>query len=170
MNKSDMKTKFLSLIEQNKRIIYKITYSYCRDEENRKDLIQEIIIQLWNSFSRYDEKRKWSTWMYRITLNVAISFHRKDMKRKNFESPFKDNIIEVIDENEESGKEQNITLLHDFIDQLNRMDKSLIILYLDNISYNNIAEILGITETNVATKISRIKTKLKHRFSTMGEG
>jgi len=167
MNESEMKNNFLSLIEQNKGIIYKIAHSYCRDAESRKDLIQEIIIQLWNSFSKYDEKRKWSTWMYRITLNVAISFYRKEKKRKNFTLPLTNNIIDVIAENEENGMKYNITLLYNFIDQLNELNKSLMILYLDNISYKEIAEILGITETNVATKISRIKAKLKHQFSTI---
>lgn len=170
MNKSETKKTFLSLLEQNKGIIYKIAYSYCRDEENRKDLIQEIIIQLWKSFSKYDDERKWSTWMYRISFNVAISFYRKDTRRKNHESSLTDNFLEFVDENKEKETENNITLLYDYINQLNPMDRSLMILYLDDISYKEIADILGITETNVATKINRIKTKLKKQFSNMKEG
>lgn len=90
-----VKERFLSLIEMHKGIIYKVANAYCRDVEDRKDLVQEIVIQLWRSFDKYDAQYKWSTWMYRIALNVAISFLRKEKRRKDAALSLTANIIEV---------------------------------------------------------------------------
>lgn len=158
---------FLSLIEKNKGIIYKVSNSYCRDVEDRKDLVQEIIIQLWKSFSKYDDRYKLSTWMYRIALNTSISFYRKEHRRKESSLPLTDNMLNVAEGNDQGELEGNIKILHRCIDQLDALNRAIMILYLDDHSYKEIAEIVGITETNVATKINRIKQKLKHHFSTV---
>ena len=84
---------FLAIIEANKGIVYKIANSYCRNEENRKDLIQEIILQLWLSFPKYDEQYKLTTWMYRIALNVSISFYRKENRRDEIRQPLPDDLL-----------------------------------------------------------------------------
>jgi RNA polymerase sigma factor (sigma-70 family) len=137
------------------------------DTEDRKDLVQEIIFQLWISYSKFDSRYKLSTWIYRISLNVSISFYRKEKRRRHSVSPLSEKIIDVIKDNEQERMEADIATLYQFIDQFNKLDRALMILYLDSHSYREIADILGITETNVATKLNRIKTKLKHQFSTI---
>jgi RNA polymerase sigma factor (sigma-70 family) len=155
---------FELIISKNKGIIYKVANSYCKDAEDRKDLVQEIIIQLWRSFKRFDHSSKLSTWMYRVALNVAISFYRKDSKRKMASSELTESLIAIIPENEPSETENQITQLQQFISELKDMDRALMILYLEDKSQKEMGEIMGITETNVSTKISRIKEKLKIKF------
>jgi len=159
--------QFLQLIEQNKGIIYKVSRAYGKNDEDKEDLFQEIIVQLWGAFGRYNDRYKLSTWMYRIALNVAISFYRKARRRVESESPITESMIEIADNREDPGLENNIHLLQQFINELNELDKALMILYLESKNYKEIAEILGITETNVATKISRIKARLKQKFLTI---
>lgn len=162
------KAAFLQLIQENMGILYKISASYCRNVSDREDLMQEMIYQLWRSAERFDPNYKFSTWMYRIALNVAISFYRKssasglrvELDVEVAESlrgdPFDDPLAERIE------------LLQRFIASLGELDKALMILYLEERSYKEIAEILGLTESNVATKLSRIKTRLKQQFITTG--
>ncbi len=165
MSKQIDKEEFLTLVLNNKKIIYKICYSYCRNPEDRKDLAQEIIIQLWKSSGKYNKQYKLSTWIYRVALNVAISFYRNENRRKVNTFHLDENIIEMVDGNDEFGElESNIKLLYHFINQLGKLNKALMLLYLDDHSYKEISEIIGITETNVATKISRIKQNLKQEF------
>lgn len=163
MDNSD--EKFLAIIEANKGLLYKVANSYCRDVDDRKDLIQEITIHLWKSFERYDDHFKLSTWLYRIALNVAISFYRKEKPRKNNVTSLSETMIEIADEGQTNETEDNINLLQQFISELKELDKALMLLYLDDKSYKEMADILGISETNVSTKISRIKEKLKIKFS-----
>ena len=156
---------FESIIEKNKGIIYKVANSYCKDSDDCKDLVQEIIIQLWRSFKRFDHSSKLSTWMYRVALNVAISFYRKDSKRKMFSSELTENLIAIIPENEPSVTEGQINQLQQFIAELKDMDRALMILYLEDRTQKEMGEIMGLTETNVSTKIARIKEKLRTKFS-----
>jgi RNA polymerase sigma factor (sigma-70 family) len=155
---------FESIIEKNKGIIYKVANSYCKDPDDRKDLVQEIIIQLWRSFNQFDHSSKFSTWMYRVALNVAISFYRKDSKRKMVATELTESIIAIIPENEPSEREGQINQLQHFIGELKDMDRALMILYLEDKSQKEMGEIMGITETNVSTKIARIKEKLRVKF------
>lgn len=159
------KDTFISVIKDNQNLIYKICYSYCSNAENRKDLQQEILIQLWNSFSKFDGRIKLSTWIYRIALNTAISFYRNDCKHRDKKVSIDASIIALSNFEYVPDQDENIAMLYQFIDNLNEMDKALILLYLDDNKYKDIAEILGISETNVATKISRIKKILKEQFS-----
>ena len=159
------KEKFISVIKDNQNLIYKICYSYCSNAENRKDLQQEILIQLWNSFSKFDGRVKLSTWIYRIALNTAISFYRNDSKHSDKKVSIDASIISLSDFEYVPEQDENITMLYQFIEKLNEMDKALILLYLDDNKQKDIAEVLGISETNVATKISRIKKFLKEQFS-----
>jgi len=164
--KENKKDTFITTIDTHKKIIYKIVNSYCQNKEDRKDLEQEIVIQLWNSFDKYNSEYKYSTWMYRIALNVAISFYRKEKKwsvRNDFYN--EDSIYSIADENEnETELDYNIKLLQEFINNLNELNKALMLLYLEEKPYDEIAEILGISKTNVATKISRLKLILKKEF------
>jgi RNA polymerase sigma factor (sigma-70 family) len=157
--------EFTRLIQENKRIIYKICNSYCSDKDDRDDLAQEIIYNLWKSFNSFDPAFKFSTWMYRIALNVAISFYRREKKFKNHD-PIMEGLI-VFEETREdkTGVEKNLELLQGFINELKEVDKAVILLYLDDRSHREISEITGFTETNVATRINRIKDKLRAIFS-----
>lgn len=159
--------EFLEVIEAHKGILYKIARLYCKEADDRDDLVQEMIIQLWKSFSRYDSQYKYSTWIYRICLNVAISFYRKESNRKEMAHPYTEAILHFrgADPLEDRGEE--IHQLYRFISELREMDKALILLYLDEKSYKEIAEIIGLTETNVATKLNRIKAQLKQKFITL---
>jgi RNA polymerase sigma-70 factor (ECF subfamily) len=159
------KKEFLKLLENNKRIIFKICTSYCQNINDREDLAQEIIFQLWKSGYSFNADYKFSTWMYRVALNVAISFYRKE-KRAHPVISIADHLLNIEDRgNTFNETEENINLLQQFINELKELDRALIILYLEEKSYAEIAEISGITETNVATKISRCKEKLKQKFS-----
>jgi RNA polymerase sigma-70 factor (ECF subfamily) len=158
---------FISVIETNKGIIYKVAHAYCIHAEDRKDLIQEIIVQLWKSFNRYNDEYKYTTWMYRIALNVAISFYRKENRRKRLTDPLSDNILDLVEDNALIETNKNIGYLNQFIAGLKELDKALMLLYLEEKSHKEIAEITGISETNVATKIGRIKKILKQKFSTI---
>jgi RNA polymerase sigma factor (sigma-70 family) len=160
------KDMFISVIKDNQKLIFKICYSYCSNPENRKDLQQEILMQLWNSFSKFDGRVKISTWIYRIALNTAISYYRNDSKHKDKNVTIDASIISLSNfEYDSSEQDEKIAMLYKFIDGLNEMDKALILLYLDDNKQKEIADILGISETNVATKISRIKKRLKEQFS-----
>lgn len=156
---------FLDVIEAHKGIIYTVAQSYCRSVEDKEDLVQEITVQLWKSFSKYDNKFKYSTWIYRIALNVAISFYRKETKRRTIAQPISEGVFNVADTSGTKETAQQVNLLHQFIAGLKELDRALMLLYLDERSYKEIAEIIGISETNVATKLGRIKEKLKQQFA-----
>lgn len=154
--------KFLALIEDHKRILYKVCQSYCPTREDRDDLAQEMIVQLWRSFGSYNEQYRFSTWMYRICLNVAISFHRRESTRRRHILSADERVLDAVDESENSS--DDIVLLYQFIDRLDALNKALVLLYLDGNSYREIADVLGISATNVATKISRLKQSVKREL------
>ena len=156
---------FQELIEQHKGILFKVARTYCQNQEDRQDLIQEMMIQIWQSFHRYNDNYKISTWLYRISINVAISFYRKGAVRKKYSIPFDEQISKINYDEENIEKEQQLNLLEQFIGELKEFDKALILLYLEDKSHTEIADILGISVSNVGTKVGRIKDKLKHRFS-----
>ncbi len=159
------KREFITIIKDHQNLIFKICYSYCSEYEDRKDLEQEILIQIWKSLKKFDNGVKLSTWIYRVALNTAISFYRKESKSKKHEV-LDDSIIIFDEEQGKASIDDNISSLYHFINQLEKLDKALILLYLDEKKQKEIALILGITESNVATKISRIKKKLKENFQT----
>jgi RNA polymerase sigma factor (sigma-70 family) len=161
------KEQFVNIISQNKKLIYKVCNSYCRDAEDRRDLVQEVIICLWQSFGKYDERYKLSTWMYRIALNTAISHYRSGKRRLENTLPLTEDLLEIASDNPEMETDERVKQLYIFINALDELNRALMILYLDDNSYREIAGILGISETNVATKISRIKQQLKQQFATI---
>ena len=160
--------RFQSLIEEHKKILYKVCRSYCRNPGDRDDLAQEIVIQLWRSFRAFDHRVKFSTWMYRIALNVAISFYRRESVRKRHLVPRSERLLEVA--GEPAGQSPEVQLLYDWIERLDPLHKALVILYLDGNSYVEMAGILGISETNVATKISRLKHAMRQELGTQHHG
>src|ERR1700735_1172558 len=120
---------FQSLVEEHKKILYKVCNSYCRNRDDREDLAQEIIIQLWQSFGKFDERCQFSTWMYRIALNVAISFYRRESTRARHVISDDERILNAIDETPSPSEE--LQLLYQFIAGLDPLNKALVLLYLD---------------------------------------
>jgi RNA polymerase sigma-70 factor (ECF subfamily) len=139
---------------------------YCDNEECRKDLFQDILLQLWKSYPKYNHGSKFSSWMYRVALNTAISQFRN--AQKDTVDFFSQIPVDVYDETLLNEKEERSRMLYDAIGKLSMIEKSIIILYLDDYQYNDISEILGITVSNVGVLISRIKTKLQKILKEMG--
>jgi len=157
--------RFLAVIAAHKRLIYKVANSYCKDDEDRKDLIQEIILQLWRSFSRYDPQYQLSTWIYRIALNVAISFYRKERRKQDLHQPIPETLIYLKDDTPLDQTNVRLNYLQRFIRELKEIDRAIILLYLEGSNQQEIGQILGISTTNVSTKVSRIKQQLQQKFS-----
>jgi RNA polymerase sigma factor (sigma-70 family) len=164
MTTPELQGKFESLIDEHKKILYKVCHSYCRNRDDRDDLAQEIIIQLWRSFGGFDGRVRFSTWMYRIALNVAISFYRRESTRMRHVISDDERLLNANDES--VSQAQDLQLLYRFIEGLDPLNKALVLLHLDGNSYQEIAGVLGISETNVATKISRLKSTMKQELST----
>jgi RNA polymerase sigma factor (sigma-70 family) len=158
------KEKFIKTIKENQNLIYKICYSYCYKAELRKDLEQEILLQLWRSFDSFDGRVKISTWMYRVALNTAISFLRNDKKFEKETQSIDKSIISLSNNEYEIEQDEKVVMLYEFINMLNGLDKALILLYLDDFKYKEISMVLGISESNVSTKMHRIKNNLKEQF------
>ena len=151
--------RFQNLMEEHKKILYKVCHSYCKNPGDRDDLAQEIIVQLWRSFRAFDQRVRFSTWMYRIALNVAISFYRRESVRARHVVPGSEHLLEAIDET--ANRSEEVQVLYEWIEGLDPLNKALVILYLDGNNYQEIADVLGISETNAATKISRLKQTLR---------
>ncbi len=159
MSNSNLKEEFLSLVEKHQGIIYKVSRMYCDEETCREDLFQDILVQLWQSYPSFNQKSKFSTWMYRVALNTAIAQFRKT--KKNNEDPMPDFPINVPEDDSYTEKEERISLVNKAINRLSKAEKAIIILYMDDYSYEEISEISGLTISNVGVKINRIKTKLQ---------
>lgn len=155
--------RFQTLVDEHKKIVYKICNSYCRSRDDREDLAQEIVVQLWRSFESFDGRCRFSTWMYRIALNVAISFYRRESTRTRFVLSDNEQILDAADERATASSE--VEALYEFIGGLDVLSKALVLLYLDSHSYLEIAEVLGISESNVATKISRLKQTMRREVN-----
>ena len=158
-----MQEEFIRQIEANKGIILKISHSFCRNKADRDDLCQEILLRLWKGLPRYDPAYPFTTWMYRVALNVAISYYRQ-LKKGAGTAPYQETPEEV--EYPLEDAESPVIRLQKHVAALKDLEKALMLLYFEEKSYREIAEIMGITETNVATKISRIKEKLKQAILT----
>lgn len=158
---------FLDIIERHKGIIYKITNAYCKDEIDRQDLIQEIIIQIWLSLDKYNKEYKLTTWLYRIALNTSISFYRKNKIRNENGTRLTPILESYLVADEPYRENPDLVILQGFIHELKEIDKALILLYLDGLSQKEIAAIIGITATNVGSKLSRIKRKLRQKFQSL---
>ena len=151
---------YLDILEKHKGIVFKVARSYCSNEFDREDLVQEILAQIWRSLDTYTDAFKVTTWMYRVALNVAISFYRKDKSAAYKHTEIEDRLL-AYDMVQESENEQNLSALYAFINELNDIDKAVLLMYLEGENQAEIAANLNITISNVSTKISRIKQKLK---------
>lgn len=161
MKQRQDKKAFSKLIQKNQRIIHKITLIYANSAVDREDLFQEICLQLWLSYPNFREEAKFSTWMYRVALNTAISNIRKSKNTFSFE-PLRET-DRILDES--SDEKEQVKLLYRAISKLNRIDKAIILLWLEDKNYEEIATIMGTTKTNVSVKLVRIKRKLEELVS-----
>lgn len=161
----ELSQRFHQIIEQHKGILFKVVRTYCKNDEDRQDLMQEVFIQVWKSLNRYDDNFAITTWLYRISLNVAISFYRKNAKRNYTRITLIEEHITTIQEPVNTGQQEQLNLLEVFISELNDLDKALMLLYLEDKSHSEISKIMGLSVSNVGTKVGRIKEKLKIKFS-----
>lgn len=155
-----MEKTFIDMINTHRGLIYKVCNLYCDTQEDKKDLFQEIVLQLWKSFAGFRNESLLSTWMYRVALNTAISNFRKE-KRKPERKSISVAEFQIPDMDERSNETENLGLLSQAIAQLTEIEKAIIMLYLDEKSYDEISEIIGITKSNVGVRLNRIKAKLE---------
>lgn len=151
------------LLRRNAGLIHRIAYAYCRDASDREDVAQEIAVELWRSRERYDARFKESTWVYRIALNVAISFRRRERRhregRVSIEEPGLGVAAAAAIE-----PSADVQLLLRCIEELGALEKALVLLHLDGLDHGAIADVLGISVSNVGTKLGRIKARLRVAF------
>ena len=154
----ELEQEFTACIKEYERVIYKVCYLYTTKSVTINDLYQEAVLNIWRAFPNFRRECKISTWIYRITLNTCISFIRKEKNIPEIVSLTQE--AEWLTEEEDSFREMLVELYR-LINCLGQLDKSIILLYLENKDYAEIAEITGLTVTNIATKLSRIKDKLR---------
>jgi RNA polymerase sigma factor (sigma-70 family) len=159
----DKKETFIVAIENNEGLIYKIATVYTNSIEDRNDLVQEIIYQLWKSFDTFNQRASLSTWMYRVAMNVAI-YHLKASKRKVQTVSLEGQILDFHETNTDD-LDKRWQMLKEHLNNLSLLEKGIVMLYLEDKSYEEIAQIIGISVSNVGTKLSRIKEKLKTQIS-----
>ncbi len=159
MNK-DLEHKFVTELEAHQNIVHKVCSLYTDNRDAHNDLFQEITIQLWKAYPKFRGESKFSTWMYRVALNTAITLYRKSKRRvqtQNYDTV----IYKIKADDYDETEEQQLKLMYNAIKQLSDIDKALVFLYLEDKDYTEISETLGITEVNARVKMNRIRTKLK---------
>ena len=159
MNK-ELEHKFVTELETNQNIVHKVCSLYTSNQDAHKDLFQEITIQLWKAYPKFRGDSKFSTWMYRVALNTAITLYRKSKRRvptQNYDSV----IFKIKADEYDATEEQQLKLMYNAIRQLGDIDKALVFLYLEEKDYAEISETLGISEVNARVKMNRIKNKLR---------
>jgi RNA polymerase sigma factor (sigma-70 family) len=162
----DKETHFLHLIEENKGILFKISRVYQDGPEDRNDLLQEMTLQLWLAFDSFRAESKFTSWMYRVALNTAIAFFKKQKRRPDSEK-LPDDFERLEEQSPAKEKEEQLAVFYRAIQQLNKVEKALIYLYMEDIAYEEIASNLGISEVNVRVRLNRVKNKLKEIIKKM---
>lgn len=166
----DARQAFIDRLDENAGIIRKVAAGYSSSVADRHDLMQEITLQLWRAFPRYSPGRPFSTWMYRIALNVSISFLRKNTRPIRQTMPLEEMKTEIAAQTGGNPEtDQRIALLQTVISTLDPLNRALLLLYLDDHSHREIATILSITETNVATKLNRLKQRLRDEMQKLNQ-
>jgi len=158
--KKELEHSFVELLERNQRIVHKICRLYTNDDEAHNDLFQEITIQLWKAYPKFRGDAKFSTWMYRVALNTAITLYRKS-KRQIKTQDFETISFKITSEEFDDTEERQLALMYSAVKELNDIDKALVFLYLEDKNYREISETLGISEVNARVKMTRIKGKLR---------
>lgn len=152
--------EFIAQIRSTQGILWKICHLYCPEAEERQDLFQEMLVQLWRSYRTFKGQSKFSTWVYRVCLNVAISQYRKS-RRQAPSTELPRELYEQVDTQESELKEERSKALYEAIAQLKTLEKALVMLYLEDKSYDEISEIMGISANNARVKMNRIREKLR---------
>ncbi|MCG8697881.1 MAG: RNA polymerase sigma factor [Bacteroidales bacterium] len=153
-------SRFIDTINENAAILHKIGCMYCDTNEDREDLKQEILFQLWKSFPKFKGQSAVSTWIYRVALNTAITFLKKEQRDISKIEPCP--VLMLVNNNEEDEQlTERLSAMHQAIGKLSNVDKALVTLYLENKSYEEISEIMGISQVNARVKLNRIKERLK---------
>lgn len=155
-----MERKFVTELESNQNIVHKVCSLYTNDRDSHNDLFQEITIQLWKAYPKFRGEAKFSTWMYRVALNTAITLYRKS-KRRIKTQDFDSVLYKIKTDEYDDTEERQLKLIYDAVKQLGDIDKALVFLYLEDKDYSEIASTLGITEVNARVKMNRIKNKLR---------
>lgn len=159
----DRRDAFSALLQRHRGIVFKVANTYSRLAEDRDDLAQEIAARLWHAYPKYDPARSFSTWMYRVALNVAISHVREQTMRDRHDAvPLDEGMHDLADAGGmDHERDQHIRLLQGFIQRQPPLERALLLLYLEDRPQREIAEILGLTENNVSTKIGRLKQRIR---------
>ncbi len=164
---ADARQEFGELLERHRKLVFKVAGTYARHPEDRADIAQEIATQLWRAFPSYDAERPFTTWMYRIALNVAISHVRGNARRMRDSIAFDVQFHDSADtETADPEADERVRQLRQCIARFEPLDRALILLYLEERSYREIADVLGISETNVGTKLGRLKELIRNDFAT----
>ncbi len=156
--------EFSEKIEKNQGIIWKVCRSYTQTDADGEDLFQEIVLQLWKSHKGFKGNSKFTTWMYRVALNTAITLYRKNKKR-GFSTELEDKHLKIAEDGTVREKEERVKSLYRAIHQLSEIERALTLMYLDEQPYKEISTALGISEVNARVKMNRIKHKLKEIMS-----
>jgi RNA polymerase sigma factor (sigma-70 family) len=163
--KSTREQEFVTLVEVHQNVIHKICRLYTKSSAEHKDLFQEITIQLWSAYPKFRGEAKFSTWMYRVGINTAISLYRKS-KRKIQSFSFDDVAFKIPqDDSYDDTEDQQLSAIYHAVKQLNDIDKALVFLYLEDKSYKEISETMGISEVNARVRMNRVKKKLKQQLN-----
>jgi RNA polymerase sigma factor (sigma-70 family) len=158
--KENLETAFTILLEEHKGIVYKIARSYGNGPDERKDLFQEIALNLWKAFPSFKGDSKVSTWIYKVALYTSITSYRRDLKRRNYTESFFIDSHDLFEDEDNAIQSQRLHALYVAIDKLSAVDKGIVLLVLDDLSYIEIAEIIGLKPTAIAMRIKRTKEKL----------
>ena len=159
-------TEFLALIRENERLIWRVCNLYVDDLDEREDLFQEVVGQAWRSYDNFRGDSKFTTWLYRVALNTAISHHRKRIRRRRVEAHG-----EILHQAPSTDPyEEEVSLMYAAIARLSKVDKALVLLYLDDRSYEEMADIMGFTVTNVGVRLNRIRKRLKDDCKPVKQG
>ena len=155
------------LIDYQDRI-YRLCWSYAQNEDDRKDLFQNILLKIWKNLDSFQGKSSLSTWIFRLSVNTSIDYMRQHQKLRRLSVEIDVSYLDIIDKSHNVEKNvllsENIMLLHKFISQLSFIDRTLVYFYIEDLKYSEIAHILGISEKNVSVKVFRVKEKLKRYF------
>ncbi len=154
-----LEAEFVKQLEENQNIVHKICRLYTNDKDAHNDLFQEVTIQLWKAYPKFRGDAKFSTWMYRVALNTAITLYRKSTRRVKT-TAYESVQFKVTDMQEDDESAEQLTLLYGAVKQLNDIEKALVFLYLEDKNYKEISATLGISEVNARVKMNRVKTKL----------
>lgn len=157
---TDLENKFIAEFEKNQNIIHKVCRIYTTNRTDHNDLFQEITIQLWKAYPKFRGEAKFSTWMYRIGLNTAITLFRKS-KRQVQTQDFDSVLYRIASTDYDDTEEQQLKLMYQAIHQLSDIDKALVFMYLEDKNYEEISETLGLSQVNARVKMNRIKTRLR---------